>query len=373
MQEEKRYRAAAIIDLAALEWNINEIKKHLAKGVRLMAVVKADAYGHGFSGLYPIFKKCGVDQYAVAFWQEGARLREQGVTEPILILGDTMDEEMTEVVRYDLMPAIFTESMARAYSEAVCQAGICGRVHIKLDTGMGRIGFPCCEETVETIQRIGELPGIQLEGIFSHFARADETDKTEARKQYERYVGVLSMLEHRGVRIPIRHIDNSAAIMEMEDTQQSMVRAGIILYGLYPSSEVDQDRLSLKPVLRWISHVSYVKTVPAGTPIGYGGTYVTSRPSVIATIPVGYADGYSRGLSNRGKVQIRGQEAPILGRVCMDQFMVDVTHIPDVQRGDPVILLGEEFGAEQMADLLGTISYEVVCDISGRVPRIYQN
>ena len=181
------------------------------------------------------------------------------------------------------------------------------------------------------------------------------------------------MLEHRGVRIPIRHIDNSAAIMEMEDTQQSMVRAGIILYGLYPSSEVDRDRLSLKPVLRWISHVSYVKTVPAGTPIGYGGTYVTSRPSVIATIPVGYADGYSRGLSNRGKVQIRGQEAPILGRVCMDQFMVDVTHIPDVQRGDPVILLGERFGAEQMADLLGTISYEVVCDISGRVPRIYQN
>lgn len=372
MQDDKRYRAAALVDLSALEWNIRQIKERLAHGVKLMAVVKADAYGHGFSGLYPTFKACGVDQYAVAFWQEGARLRERGVTEPILILGDTMEEEMEEAVRYDLMPAIFTETMAGAYSRAAVRAGIRGRVHIKLDTGMGRIGFPCVSETAEAIGRIGELPGISIEGIFSHFARADEADKTDAKRQYERFRWMLKQLEQRGIRIPERHIDNSAAIMEMEDTQQSMVRAGIILYGLYPSREVDRTRLRLLPVMRWVSHVSFVKKVPAGTPIGYGGAYVTSRPSVIATIPVGYADGYSRGLSGRGSVRIRGQEAPVLGRVCMDQFMADVTEIPEVCRGDEAILLGEEMTAERMADLLGTISYEVVCDISGRVPRIYE-
>ena len=235
MQDDKRYRAAALVDLSALEWNIRQIMERLAQGVKLMAVVKADAYGHGFSGLYPTFKACGVDQYAVAFWQEGARLRERGVTEPILILGDTMEEEMEEAVRYDLMPAIFTETMAGAYSRAAVRAGIRGRVHIKLDTGMGRIGFPCVSETAEAIGRIGELPGISIEGIFSHFARADEADKTDAKRQYERFRWMLKQLEQRGIRIPERHIDNSAAIMEMEDTQQSMVRAGIILYGLYPS------------------------------------------------------------------------------------------------------------------------------------------
>lgn len=372
MSEEKIYRAAAIIDLSALEENVRNIQKCLGPGVLLSAVVKADAYGHGVSGIYPVLKKCGVQRYAVAFWQEGARLRQIGVTEPILILGDTMDEEMDQVVKYDLIPAVFSAAMAANYSLQAQRAGIIGRIHIKLDTGMGRIGFPCTEEAVREILAISRMEHLQIEGIFSHFARADETDKTDARKQYQRYTWMLRRLEEEGLKVPVRHIDNSAAIMEMRDTQQTMTRAGIILYGLYPSDEVDREKLKLKPVLRWMSHVSYVKEVPAGTPVSYGGTFVTRRPSVIATIPVGYADGYSRGLSNRGKVLIRGQEAPVCGRVCMDQFMVDVTDIPSVRRGDPVTLLGGRLDADWMAGVLGTINYEIVCDISSRVPRIYQ-
>lgn len=372
MTEEKIYRAAAVIDLAALEENVRNIQKCLGPDVLLTAVVKADAYGHGMSGLYPVFKKCKVQRYAVAFWQEGARLRQIGVTEPILILGDTMDDEMGQLLKYDLIPAVFSVQMAAAYSRQSAEAGVTGRVHIKLDTGMGRIGFPCTKEALSEILAISRMDHIRIEGIFSHFARADETDKTDARSQYERYTWMLRRLEEEGLSIPVRHIDNSAAIMEMRDTQQTMARAGIILYGLYPSDQLSRQSLKLKPVLSWVSHVSFVKKVPAGTPISYGGTFVTKRPSVIATIPVGYADGYSRGLSNRGKVLIHGQEAPVCGRVCMDQFMVDVTDLPPVRRGDPVTLLGGALDADWMAGLLGTINYEIVCGISNRVPRIYQ-
>lgn len=372
MQTEKVYRAAAMIDLAALEDNIHNIQKCLRPGVRLMAVVKANAYGHGAAEIYPTLKKCGVSEYAVAFWQEGAALREAGITEPILILGDTMDEDMEQVVEYDLTSAIFTVSMAKALNQAAMKKGKVCPIHIKLDTGMGRIGFPCTEEAVREILELRSLERLRIEGIFTHFARADEIDKKSAKEQYARYTWMRKRLKEEGLEIPVGHVDNSAGIMELPDAQQEMVRAGIILYGLYPSNEVDRERLSLRPVLTWVSHVSYVKEVPTGTPISYGGTFVTRRPSVIATIPVGYADGYSRALSNKGKVLVQGQEAPVCGRVCMDQFMVDVTDIPGVKRGDPVTLLGGELSVDWMADQLGTIPYEVVCDISSRVPRIYQ-
>ncbi|MBQ7915340.1 MAG: alanine racemase [Firmicutes bacterium] len=371
MQNQTIYRAAAIIDLAALEENVRNIRSCLKPGVKLTAVVKADAYGHGMAGLYPVLKRCGVERYAVAFWQEGMHLREEGVTEPILILGDTMEEDMAKVLEQDLIPAVFTMSMAEGMNAAAKLAGKKARIHIKLDTGMGRIGFPCTEEAIQQILRISKMENLEIEGIFSHFARADEVDKTHAREQYERYHWMIERLAEEGVEIPLRHIDNSAGIMELGEAQEAMARAGIILYGLYPSHEVDRSKLKLKPVLSWISHVSFVKEVPAGTPISYGGTFVTQRPSVIATVPVGYADGYSRNLSNKGKVLIHGKEAPICGRVCMDQFMVDVTDIEGVKRGDQVTLLGGSLTADWMADLLGTINYEVVCDISVRVPRIY--
>ena len=370
--QEKTYRTAAVIDLGALRENVQNIRRQLRPGVQLTAVVKADAYGHGAAKIYPVLRQCGVERYAVAMWQEGAALRQAGVTEPILILGDTADEEMEKVLEYDLEPAIFTLSMAQRLEEAARKFGRTVRVHIKLDTGMGRIGFVCTQESAREILQIGRMRHLKIEGLFTHFARADETDKTYAREQYASYEKMERILREQGLEIPLRQVDNSAAIMEMKGTQQTMVRAGIILYGLYPSPEVDRSLLKLRPVLSWRAHVSYVKTVETGTPISYGGTWTASRRSVIATIPVGYADGYNRGLSNRGYVLIHGKKAPICGRVCMDQFMVDVTEIPGVERGTPVTLLGEGMDAEQMAELLGTISYEVLCAISSRVPRIYQ-
>ena len=371
MSELRYGRTTAIIDLAALKENVRHIRAKLAPGTQLCAVVKANGYGHGAAAICPALREAGVDRFAVAIWQEGRALREAGVTAPIHILGDTIDEEMDMVIRYQLIPTVFSEEMAGHFAEAAREVGVTLPIDIKLDTGMHRIGFLCEPASVDAIERISKLPNLRMEGVFTHFARADEWDKTTTEEQYARFTGMLEALGERGVTFAVRHTANSAAIMDIPGTHQNMVRAGIILYGLYPSREVHRENLELKPVLQWVSHVSHVKTLPAGEPISYGGTHVTGRETIVATVPVGYADGYRRELSDRGAVVIRGKLAPILGRVCMDQMMVDVTDFDEVKRGEPVQLIGGPMDAETMAELVGTISYEIVCGISERVPRVY--
>jgi alanine racemase len=371
-------RTAAVIDLAKLRRNVQEIRAKIPGEALFCAVVKADAYGHGADRMIPVLRECGVDRYAVAFLREGQNLRSAGVTEPIHILGDTCREDVQGVIEAGLIPAVFDMEMARDFSEAAVRAGTVLPIDIAVDTGMGRIGFQTADEAMreqsaDQILTVSKLPNLKIEGLFSHFAKADETDKAFTAMQAERFARMRELLAEHGIRPQICHIANSAAILELPETCQQMMRAGIILYGLMPSDEVSANGVRLEPVLSWVSHVSYVKEVPAGTPIGYGGTYVTERKSRIATIPVGYADGYRRDLSNSGAVEIAGKLAPIRGRVCMDQFMVDVTDIPGVKRGDPVHLIGDLMTADRMAELAHTISYEIVCGISIRVPRVYMD
>lgn len=369
-------RTAALIDLSAIRDNVRAIRRCLRDDELLCAVVKANGYGHGIAGCYPAMKEAGVDRYAVAFWQEGKHLREAGCTEPIQILGDTPNDQMDRLITYDLIPAIFSLDMAEAYEREAAKVGGKHKLHLKIDTGMGRIGFACTDEridaTVDAIVEISRMPHLEAEGIFTHFSRADEADPQTTDEQYRRFCTLTEKLEAKGIHIPIRHADNSAAMMGFEHSLTNMARAGIILYGMYPSDEVEKDKLALRPALSWGAHVSFVKEVPAGTPISYGGQFVTARPSRIATVPVGYADGYSRSLSGKGCVVIGGQAVPICGRVCMDQMMVDVTDVPNVRRGSLVTLIGDGVTAEQVAALCDTVNYEVVCDISERVPRVYQ-
>lgn len=365
-------RTQATVHLDRLERNIRNIQNRLHGGAEMMAVLKADGYGHGIAGIYPTFAACGIRRYAVAVWEEGAALRDAGaVDEPILILGDTWDDQLPRLIEYRLTPAIFCEETARKLSDLAVARGTVHPIHIKLDTGMRRVGFPCTPESVAAIVRIARLPGIRIEGLFTHFARADELDRTETEEQFSRYESMLSQLRHAGVEIPFLHVANSASILLRPGVHLHAARAGDILYGLSPVDEKVWETLGFEEVMTWETYVALVKTVPAGTQIGYGGTRVTERETVVATLPVGFADGYSRRLSNRGYVMIRGQQAPILGRVCMDQFMVDVTDIPGVSRGDTVTLLGEGISIARMADMLDINVDEIVCGISKRVPRVY--
>ncbi|MGM9552307.1 MAG: alanine racemase [Clostridia bacterium] len=358
----KYQRVYAQIDLGIIRQNLITIKEKIGK--KLLVVIKANAYGHGAGRVAEAVKDIA-DYFAVATIEEAISLRERGLTNPILILGYVSPEYFPELVKYDIEQTLFD------YESAVLLSKVGGKAHIAVDTGMGRIGFAPNEESVETIKKIASLEGINLVGIFTHFATADETDKFFSNTQFEKFTNFVKMLEENGVVIPIKHVSNSAAIVDMPSFSLDMVRSGIITYGLKPSKDVGD--IDIKPALKLKTHVVYVKTVPKGTPVSYGRTYVTERETVIATIPVGYADGYPRALSNRGRVVIKGQYAPIIGRVCMDQFMVDVTHIPNVRVGDEVSLIDEMITAEEIAELEGTINYETVCKISDRVPRIYIN
>ncbi|MCH5201621.1 MAG: alanine racemase [Oscillospiraceae bacterium] len=371
----KKYmRVRADVDLTAIHNNLALVKRRISSNTKLFAVIKADGYGHGAK---QIAKYCNdlIDGYAVAVVEEGVDLRNSGFNKPILLLGYTHPLQYNQIIEYDMMPAVFSYQMAKALSEKAGQLNKKIKIHIKLDTGMSRIGFADNEESVRIIKEISLLPNIEINGIFSHLARADEKDKTFAKTQYDRFITFTIKLEQQGIKIPNRHISNSAAIMELPEMNLEMVRCGIITYGLYPSAEMDKKNFSLEPAMQWKSAVSYVKTVPKGTPIGYGGTYITDRETVVATIPVGYADGYPRTLSNKGFVLIKGEKAPIIGRVCMDQFMVDVSHIKGVVTGDTVTLMGkdgkEEISCDCVADLAGSFNYEFVCDIGKRVPRVY--
>lgn len=365
-------RTAAVVHLDRLAANIENIRRRLKPGVDLMAVVKADGYGHGIPGILPTLLRCGVERFAVAIWEEGVSLRQSGAeTEPVLILGDTREEQYPELIRYRLTPTIFSRDAAEKLDALAREANVVQPIHIKLDTGMHRIGFIPSPEAIEDICAIASLPNVEITGVFTHFPRADELDRPETEQQFDLFCRTVETLKERGVSIPFAHTASSPSILLRPDVHLNAVRAGDVLYGLCLLDEDAWPELGLQEVLTWETYVVLVKKVPAGTQIGYGGTCVTTRPTVMATIPVGFADGYDRHLSNRGAVMIRGQEAPILGRVCMDQFMVDVTDIPGVTRGDAVTLLGEGMSILRMANLLDQNVDEVVCHISKRVPRIY--
>ena len=360
------------IDLDVIRENIETVRRKT--GTAVMAVVKADAYGHGAvpvaQHLRDICSFFGVSSAA-----EALELRQAGLDNPILILGHTPVDAFPLVVEQEIRPAIFRWEDALALSEEAQRQGKTAKFHFAVDTGMSRIGFQAEENAAELCCRIAGLPGLCPEGLFSHFATADCADLSKAREQARKFDWFCDLLKQRGLEIPIRHMNNSAGLMNFTD-QYDMVRCGIVTYGLYPSPEVDPKLLPLKPALSWHSHVSHVKTLPAGREVSYGGLYVTREDTRVATIPVGYADGYWRSLSGRFYVLIHGRRAPILGRVCMDQMMVDVTHIPQTQPGDPVTLVGhdgdEVITVEQIAGEAGSFNYEFICGISRRVPRVYE-
>lgn len=342
-------------------------------GVPVMAVIKADAYGHGAIQVARLLQEqCAF--FGVSSMLEALELRQAGLTKPILILGRMPVSALPYAVRENVRPTIFHYDDAVAISEEARRQGKVAPFHFAVDTGMSRIGFQPTEESADICAAIAALPNITAEGLFSHFATADCADLSAAREQARRFEAFDAMLKARGVEIPIRHLDNSAGLMNFPDHYE-MVRSGIVTYGMYPSAEVEPQLLPLRPALQWISRVTHVKELPAGRPISYGGTFVTDRPMVVATVPVGYADGYRRSLSGKFYVLIHGKKAPILGRICMDQMMVDVTDIPNVRLDDPVTLVGrdgdEEITMETIAAAADSFNYEFVCGISRRVPRIY--
>ncbi len=380
IENQEYFRVRAYINEEALRHNIQVARQKIGPDVLLLGTVKANGYGHGALTVARILEEEGADYLSTAIIEEAVILRRAGIKLPILVLGYTDPSQYGLALEHQIHLTIFSELQADALSKLAAAGGKTGHVHLKLDTGMGRIGFDCCDLSVDSIERISKLPNLSLDGIFTHFARADEADKSEAERQQQRYDDMLERLEKRGIEIPIRHTANSAAIMEYPTAHRLhieknsavkwMVRAGIMLYGLYPSDEMDEEQTKLLPVLSLISHVVHLKEVEDGTPIGYGGTYVAKGRRRIATIPVGYADGYPRRLSGIGYVKIRNQRAPIAGRICMDQFMVDVTDIPDVALGDEVTLIGEGVSAGEIASLTGTIHYELTCQLTDRVPRV---
>ena len=359
------------IDLDAIDANIDAIRERV--GVDVMAVIKADAYGHGAIQVARLLQdKCSF--FGVSSILEAMELRRAGLYNPILILGHTPVRAFPTLVQAEIRPTIFHYEDAVALSNAAQLLDKPAAFHLAVDTGMSRIGFQATEEDADICAAIAKLPGLQAEGLFSHFATADCADLSKSRAQAERFDRFYEMLKERGVEIPIRHMDNSAGLMNF-DNHYEMVRAGIVTYGMYPSEEVPTESLALKPALSWLSRVTHIKTLPAGREISYGGTYVTTKDTVVATVPVGYADGYRRSLSGKFYVLIRGKRAPILGRVCMDQLMVDVTDIPGVVLNDRVTLVGKNGGAEismeEIAAAADSFNYEFVCGISRRVPRVY--
>ena len=373
---EKNNRVKAVISLDAVEQNFREMRKNIAEDTKMIAVVKADAYGHGAVPIAHLIENHDyIWGFAAATAEEAVHLRQAGITKPILILGIVFDEYFPELVQYDIRPAVCEYDEAKKLSDEAVLQNKTVHIHIALDTGMTRIGYADIPESVEEIKKIAELPNLEIEGMFTHFARADEYDRSPAMVQLERYQDFSKRVEEAGVDIPLHHCSNSAGIIRVPEANLSIVRAGITIYGIYPSSEVKREIVKLAPVMELKSHITYVKDVPAGAAISYGGTYVADKKKRVATIPVGYADGYPRQLSNKGWVLIHGKKAPILGRVCMDQFMADVTEIDNVKKGDEVTLLGrdgDEFiSIEEMGDLCGRFSYEFACDISPRVPRVY--
>lgn len=368
-------RVRAIVDLGKIRGNLERIRQQLPAGVKTCAVVKADGYGHGATAVAVALEDTA-DFFAVATVREALDLREAGVQKPVLILGYAWPEDYEELIRNQIRFTVFKEKDAQELSQLGESLGIPARIHIKVDTGMHRIGFPLTEEAVETVRRIRRLPWLDVEGIFTHFARADEADKAYTYRQLEAFQDFIRRVEAGEEPIALHHCANSAASMEVPEAAMDMVRVGIAMYGLYPSEEVSRS-IPLDPALELKSQVVYVKDVEAGEGISYNHIRHLEHHCRVATIPVGYGDGYPRLLSDKGYVLIRGRRAPILGRICMDQFMVDVTEIPEAAEGDEVTLIGADGGdrirVEDLSDLCGRFNYEFVCALERRVPRIYRD
>ena len=370
----KSLRTWVEINLDALECNFDAVREELPENMKILAVVKANAYGHGAIGVAK-FLEDKADYLAVAATDEALELRKNGVICPILILGHIPYGDYDNIVKFNITPTISDFYEAELLSKAAVKAGVTAPLHIAVDTGMNRIGFPLNSESVKDIKAINSLPNVEIEGIFSHFAAADMADKAYTRKQVEKFDGFVKSLSEIGVDAPIKHLYNSAAIADLEK-KYDMVRQGIILYGLRPSDEVEFNNIKVpQPVMSMKTRVVQVKTLPAGECISYGCTYTTEKETKVATLCAGYADGVTRVLSNNGEVLIRGKRAKIIGRVCMDQFMVDVTDIPDVEAGDTATIFGtdgeETISVDEIAKKATTINYEIICNINSRVTRVY--
>ena len=374
-------RTWAQVDLDAIVHNFDVITRSLTPGCRPIAIVKADAYGHGAVPVSRALQEAGADFFGVSNLEEAMQLRQGGIGHPILILAYTPPEEAARLARYDIIQTVLSLDNAQQLNQAAARCGCTLRVHIKLDTGMSRIGLPCqapgdLPQTVKEAAAICRLDHLRVEGIFTHFASADEErDDGYTRLQYERFIHVTQQLEQMGFSIPVKHCCNSAATMRYPDLHLDRVRPGIILYGLAPDPSWMQSMWDLRPAMELKTVISMVKTIPAGTPVSYNRTFTTPHPTVVATVPIGYADGYPRAMSGRARMLVNGRFAPVIGRVCMDQCMLDVTGIPDVRPGQTVTVFGREGGAaipvEEVAALCSTISYETVCLIGKRVPRVY--
>lgn len=362
----------AEINLDAIKRNVREIKKSLRAGVKFCAVVKADGYGHGAVAVARAALASGADRLAVAILSEAIQLREAGFQVPILILGYTPEYQARKVAAYDITQTVYSLEAVRALSAAGLDIGKKAKIHIKIDTGMGRIGV-LPEEAGIFAEAAAAMPGIEIEGAFSHFATADELDKSYALAQYAKFEEALQRISAKGIEIPIKHIANSAATLELPETHLDMVRPGIILYGLWPSGDVKRN-ITLIPVMQLKAQIAHIKDVDPGTTISYGRTYTAGKHSKIATLPIGYADGWSRLLSGKTSILINGYRAPLVGRICMDQCMADISDIPNVNVGDTATLFGvPEVSTDEVAAILGTINYELVCMVGKRVPRTYIN
>lgn len=366
--------AWAEIDLDAIAYNTRNIKK-LIGDKDLIAVVKANCYGHGVIDIIPTLLENGVSRFAVAMISEALEIRDNKITAPVMILGFTPLYLGEELINNNIEQTVYDLDYAKELSKIALTLNKKAKIHIAIDTGMGRIGFLPNEKSIDNITEICSLEGIEVIGIFTHFSTSDEKDKEYSHEQFTKMLSVMDTLKKRGIDIPLKHVANSGAIIDLPDTYLDAVRAGIILYGYYPSDEIDKNNLALKPALTLKATITNVKTLEKDMYVSYGRTFKTSNQTIVATIPVGYADGYLRKLAENGKVIIKGEFAPIIGRICMDQFMIDVTNIPDVKIGDEVILLGEKNGlkynADDMAKKLDTINYEVTCMLKSRLPRVY--
>lgn len=364
----------AEINLDNFRHNFREVKR-LARGKKTFGVIKADGYGHGAVELARILLEENVDYFAVAVITEAIELRNNGFTNPIMILGYTPPTFAKQIVEYDITQAVFNYELAEAISAEAVKQNKTARIHIKIDTGMGRVGYLAGDTIVDEIKRISKLKNIHMEGIFAHFAVADEIDKRFSHVQIKKFQSVINRLRSEGIEFEIIHHANSAAIIDLPEAYFNAVRPGIMLYGYYPSYEVMKDRLTLKPVMTLKANIVHIKEVPENFPVSYGRKFYTQKPSRIATLPFGYADGYTRLLYGKAHVIANGRLVPVVGRICMDQCMIDVSDCGNLTVGDEVIVMGEQNGicnnADYIADLLGTINYEVLCMVSKRVPRVY--
>lgn len=377
MKRMKKYsRVMARIDLDAIAYNMEQMHQNIDVNTKMIGVIKTDGYGHGAIPVASMLETYDyVWGFATATLDEAVLLRKSGIKKPILVLGCIFPDQFEEMLVHEIRMTVYQEEQMQELSDLAVQLGRQAYFHVKLETGMSRLGFAPTDESVEAIKRITALPHMRAEGIFTHFAKADETDKTYTKQQLAIFRTMTAKLKEQGITFSYEHCSNSAGIIDVREANCDLVRAGIAIYGLYPSQEVSKTTVDLKPSLSLISHVEYVKTIPEGTAVSYGGTFVAEKEMQIATIPVGYGDGYPRSLSNKAYVLIHGKKAPIVGRVCMDQFMVDVTDIDGVKFGDQVVLIGtdeeETITVDQLSELADRFNYEFVCDLGKRIPRVY--